>query len=270
MKHRPHRRRRAEIKPYGSAAGGWGSLEGMARVAASETPPVLDSVRALARQNKAEGFACVSCAWPKPAKAHPAEFCENGAKATAWDLTRRRCTPAFFASHTLTELLTWSDFELEQTGRLTAPIRYDRASETYVACAWEDAFAAIGQELRALDPKSVVFYASGRASLETSYMYALMARMYGSQNLPDSSNMCHESTSVGLKQSLGSPAGTVRLEDDRGGNRPGDPDAQSQSRLGRLGRRLRPGARRDRSDLSSVVQGLQPALRRSGRISSSR
>jgi molybdopterin-dependent oxidoreductase alpha subunit len=213
MTDRDTKPRKVRIKPYALAAGGWGSMEGMAKVIAREAPPPVDAVRELWRQNKTDGFACVSCAWPKPAKPHPAEFCENGAKATAWDLTRRRCTPDFFARHTLTELLDWSDFDLEQTGRLTAPMRYDRATDKYVECGWQEAFDAIGAELKTLDPKSVVFYASGRASLETSYMYALMARMYGSQNLPDSSNMCHESTSVGLKQSIGTPVGTVRLED---------------------------------------------------------
>ncbi|MDG2528103.1 FdhF/YdeP family oxidoreductase [Caulobacter endophyticus] len=185
----------------------------MAKVAKHAAPPLVETARQLLRQNKTDGFACVSCAWPKPAKPHPAEFCENGAKATAWDLTRRRCTPEFFARHTLTQLLSWSDYDLEQAGRLTEPMRYDAASDRYVACAWDEAFAAIGAELRALDPTKVTFYASGRASLETSYMWALMARLYGSQNLPDSSNMCHESTSVGLKQSIGSPVGTVLLED---------------------------------------------------------
>ncbi|MEO9213517.1 MAG: FdhF/YdeP family oxidoreductase, partial [Caulobacteraceae bacterium] len=203
-------RRRAVIKRYDGAAGGWGSLSGMSTVArAEETAPV----RQLLRQNKANGFMCVSCAWAKPAKPHPAEFCENGAKATFWDLTPRRCGPEFFAAHTLTELMEWSDFDLEQAGRLTTPMRYDPEADRYVPCRWQDAFAAIGAELKALEPTSVVFYASGRASLETSYMYALMARMYGSQNLPDSSNMCHESTSVGLKQSIGAPVGTVLLED---------------------------------------------------------
>ena len=92
-------------------------------------------------------------------------------------------------------------------------MRYDPKTDKYVECRWEDAFAEIGRELKALDPKSVIFYASGRASLETSYMYSIFARMYGCNNLPDSSNMCHESTSVGLKQSLGAPVGTVKLED---------------------------------------------------------
>jgi molybdopterin-dependent oxidoreductase alpha subunit len=207
-----HRRppRKAKIARHVGPAGGWGSMEGMAKVFEHE----LDApVEELMRQNKADGFMCVSCAWAKPVHPHPAEFCENGAKATAWDLTPRRCTPQFFAEHTVTELLDWSDFDLEQTGRLTAPMRYDASTDKYVACGWDEAFAAIGRELKALDPKSVVFYASGRASLETSYMYALMARMYGSQNLPDSSNMCHESTSVGLKKSVGAPVGTVMLED---------------------------------------------------------
>ena len=92
-------------------------------------------------------------------------------------------------------------------------MRYHPQSDRYIPCRWEDAFAEIGRELQALEPTSVVFYASGRAALETSYMYALLARMYGSQNLPDSSNMCHESTSVGLKQSIGAPVGTVLLDD---------------------------------------------------------
>ena len=205
--------RRVKIKPYGGPAGGYGSLKGIAQAVLAETPPPLTFGRQLLRQNKVDGFACVSCAWPKPAKSHPAEFCENGAKATAWDLTSRRCTPDFFAQHTVTELLDWSDYDLEQTGRLTEPMRYDPASDHYVPCGWDEALTAIGAELKALEPTKVTFYASGRASLETSYMWALMARMYGSQNLPDSSNMCHESTSVGLKESVGSPVGTVLLED---------------------------------------------------------
>ncbi|MDB5450971.1 MAG: formate dehydrogenase, partial [Phenylobacterium sp.] len=192
--HGPHKR------AYRGPVGGWGSLEGIGKVFFAEGDlPVAE----LMRQNKANGFMCVSCAWAKPAHPHPAEFCENGAKATMWDLTRRRCTPAFFAENTVTELLDWSDYDLEQTGRLTDPLRYDAQVDRYLPCSWDEAFAAIGSALKQLDPKSVVFYASGRASLEASYMYALMARMYGSQNLPDSSNMCHESTSVGMRASLG-------------------------------------------------------------------
>jgi molybdopterin-dependent oxidoreductase alpha subunit len=201
-----------EILPYDGPAGGWGSVRSLADILPRERVGA-EALRELARQNKPEGFACVSCAWPKPADHHPAEFCEEGAKATAWELTSLRTTPDFFARHTLTELRGWSDYELEQHGRLTHPLRYDAATDRYVACDWAEAFDAIGAELRALDPKSVVFYASGRASLETSYIYALMARLYGNQNLPDSSNMCHESTSVGLKAAIGVPVGTTRLQD---------------------------------------------------------
>jgi len=201
-----------ETVHYTGASGGWGSLRGMARIAGMEfpTPAVLDTLR---RQNKVAGFMCVSCAWGKPAHPHVAEFCENGAKATLWELTTRRCTPEFFAEHTVSELKSWKDHDLEQQGRLTHPMRYEPTSDKYVSCSWDEALKAIGTELKLLDPGSTVFYASGRASLETSYLYALFARLYGHNNLPDSSNMCHETTSVGLKKVIGSPVGTSVLND---------------------------------------------------------
>ncbi|MEG3178629.1 FdhF/YdeP family oxidoreductase [Sphingomonas sp. RB3P16] len=197
---------------YSGSSGGFGSIKGMAKVFARElsSPGTLDTLR---RQNKPEGYMCSSCAWGKPAKPHVFEFCENGAKATIWDLTRDRCTPNFFAAHTLSELRELPDFDLEMGGRLTAPMRYDAASDRYLECTWDEAFAGIAAELKQLDPKSVVFYASGKASLETSYLYALLARAYGNNNLPDSSNMCHETTSVALKKVTGSPVGTCVLED---------------------------------------------------------
>ncbi len=200
------------IEPFTHAAGGWTSVREVAH-ALKEAHIPLDGARILLKQNKPDGFACVSCSWAKPADPHPAEFCEHGAKATAWELTTERCTPEFFAGHTLTELEGWSDLDLERQGRLTAPMRWDAASDKYVEVAWHEAFADIGARLRAIAPKEAVFYMSGRASLETSYLYALMARMYGNNNLPDSSNMCHESTSVGLPRSIGVPVGTVQLED---------------------------------------------------------
>jgi len=204
-----------KFEPYEHPSGGWGSLKAVATYLLREGSPVA-TVNALMRQNKPGGFACVSCAWAKPADPRVAEFCENGAKATAWELTSKRATAEFFASHTLTSLQTWSDHDLEQAGRLTVPMRWDRATDHYVETSWEAAYAEIGAELRALrasDPKSVVFYASGRASLEASYMYQLLARMYGNNNLPDSSNMCHESTSVALPLTIGVPVGTVTLDD---------------------------------------------------------
>lgn len=201
-----------ETVHYDGPAGGWGSVRGIASIYAKElnSPAVLDTLR---RQNKPGGFMCVSCAWTKPAHHHPLEFCENGAKATLWELTPKRCTPDFFDQHTVAELRNWSDHDLEKQGRLTHPMRYEPATDRYVPCSWEEAFSAIGSELKVLDPKSVIFYASGRASLETSYLYALFARLYGTNNLPDSSNMCHETTSVALKKVIGSPVGTSVYSD---------------------------------------------------------
>ncbi|MFL5269532.1 MAG: FdhF/YdeP family oxidoreductase, partial [Stellaceae bacterium] len=130
-----------------------------------------------------------------------------------WEITTRRADDEYFAHHMLQELETWPDHDLEELGRLTRPMRWDPETDRYVPVEWDEAFCEIGRELKALDPNSVVFYASGRASLEASYMYALLARLYGTNNLPDSSNMCHESTSVALPESIGVPVGTVTLED---------------------------------------------------------
>jgi len=197
-------------KPSGS--GGWGSVGALAEILTQEEIFVLGS-EILLKQNKPDGFMCVSCSWAKPAEPHNFEFCENGAKATAWEITSKRTTPEFFASHPLSELRNWSDYQLEDQGRLTNPMRYDAASDTYRPVPWEQAFAEIGAELKKLDPKSVVMYTSGRASLETSYMFQLFGRMYGTNNFPDSSNMCHESTSVALPKVIGVPVGTVLLPD---------------------------------------------------------
>jgi molybdopterin-dependent oxidoreductase alpha subunit len=202
----------AKFKKYTHPAGGWGSLHSVIRSLTHEHVP-LSGARILMHQNKPKGFACVSCSWAKPADPRPFEFCEEGAKATTWEITRRRCGPDFFAAHTVRELESWSDHALEEVGRLTHPLRYEASSDKYVPVKWEQAIAEIGAELKTLEKKSAVFYSSGRASLETSYMYALFARMYGNNNLPDSSNMCHESTSVGLPLSIGVPVGTVTLPD---------------------------------------------------------
>jgi molybdopterin-dependent oxidoreductase alpha subunit len=193
-------------------AGGWGSLKEVTAILLKERIPV-EGAQLLAHQNKPDGYMCVSCAWAKPAHPHPAEFCESGAKATAWEVTGKRVAPGFFQRHTVRELEGWSDHELEELGRLTVPMRYDGALDRYVEITWDRAFAEIGAQLRTMDPKKVVFYSSGRASLETSYMYQLLARMYGNNNLPDSSNMCHESTSVALPKTIGVPIGTVVLDD---------------------------------------------------------
>ncbi len=201
-----------DVTPYDGPAGGWGSVKSLGTILAREGIPVSGSV-VLTRQNKPHGYACVSCAWIKPAEPHLFEFCENGAKATAWEITTKRVGPDFFAAHTCAELETWPDHDLEAIGRLTHPLRWDADTDTYVPVAWEAAFQDIGRRLQAMDPKRVVLYASGRASLETSYMYSLFARLYGTNNLPDSSNMCHEPTSVALPESIGVTKGTVTLDD---------------------------------------------------------
>ena len=205
--------RKPAIRSYTAPAGGWGSARSLGQILSREGV-LASGALTLTRQNKVDGFQCVSCAWPKPANPLPFEFCENGAKATAWEITSHRCTPAFFAKHTVTEMLEWDDYHLEQAGRLTEPMRYDAASDRYVAVSWDAAFAEIGRELRAIaDRSSVVFYSSGRCSNEASYLYGLFARLYGNNNLPDSSNMCHETTSVALPESIGVPVGTVTLDD---------------------------------------------------------
>jgi molybdopterin-dependent oxidoreductase alpha subunit len=197
---------------YRGPAGGWGSVRGIlkAEMNGRSRPSALAT---LAVQNKPEGYMCSSCAWAKPPVPHVFEFCENGAKATLWDLTSERCTPEFVARRTVTELRALGDYQLELAGRITEPLRYDRESDRYLRTTWDEAFEAIGDKLKTLEPKSVTFYASGKAALEASYLYALFARMFGNNNLPDSSNMCHETTSVGLKKVIGSPVGTCTLDD---------------------------------------------------------
>lgn len=203
---------KTHFQPYTHASGGWGSAKSVMQILWREQALTKAPV-ALLKQNKPDGFACVSCAWAKPGRPHALEFCENGAKATAWELTSLKTDPVFFAEHTLSELRDWPDYALEQQGRLTHPLRYDPQSDRYRETSWDEAYQAIGAQLKAMEPDSVVFYASGRASLETSFMYQLFARAYGTNNLPDSSNMCHESTSVGLQESIGVPVGTVTLDD---------------------------------------------------------
>src|SRR3954453_23444775 len=201
-----------EVKPFTDAAGGWGSVKSLLKSLGRDRVPFAGP-RVLLKQNKPDGFMCVSCAWAKPADPRVFEFCENGAKATTWEITSKRVTPEFFAKHTVADLEKWDDHHLEAAGRLTHPMRWDPATDKYVPVEWATAFDEIGRELRALKPESAVFYTSGRASLETAFMYGLFARAYGNNNLPDSSNMCHETTSVALPESIGVPVGTCTLDD---------------------------------------------------------
>jgi molybdopterin-dependent oxidoreductase alpha subunit len=206
--------KKPEYKPYGLPAGGWGSARSVGNILRQEG--VLASAPvALTRHNKVDGYQCNSCAWVKPANPLPLEYCENGVKAVAWELTAHRCTPEFFAEHTVTQLRERDDYNLEQPGRLTHPLRYDAATDKYVPVSWGHAVEEIARELRAVEDKAkgTVFYSSGRLSNEASYLYQLFARAYGNNNLPDSSNMCHETTSVALPLSIGQAVGSVDLAD---------------------------------------------------------
>lgn len=197
---------------YEGSSGGWGSVKALSGIFA-KTGATGAAATVLPQQNKPGGVACVSCAWAKPADPHTFEFCENGAKATAWEGTTHTVSASFFADHTVQTLRRWTDHDLEAQGRLVEPMAWNAESDCYEPIPWDQAFAEIGARLDRLEADSVIFYTSGRASLEASYMYQLMARAYGTNNLPDSSNMCHESTSVGLKEALGLGIGSVRLDD---------------------------------------------------------
>ena len=201
------------IRPYHSPAGGWGALKAMG-TALVEQHVAVAGMELLSRMNQPGGFDCPGCGWADPKHTSPFEYCENGGKAVAWEATAKRCTPDFFAAHTVGELSKLSDFELEMEGRLTHPMRYDSIGDKYEPVSWEEAFALVARHLNALpDPNMAEFYTSGRASNEAAFLYQLFAREFGTNNFPDCSNMCHEATSVGLPQSIGVGKGTVLLED---------------------------------------------------------
>ncbi|PYG46036.1 molybdopterin-dependent oxidoreductase alpha subunit [Pantoea sp. AG1095] len=200
------------VHPYDGPAGGWGALKATA-IAVKNQMDTLKAPPTLMRTNQPDGFDCPGCAWPDKDHGSTFQFCENGAKAVTWEATTKRVTPAFLAENTITSLLQRSDYELEGYGRLTTPLRYDAASDTFIEVSWEEAFARIANKLAELPPDEVEFYTSGRASNEAAYLFQLFAREYGTNNFPDCSNMCHEATSVGLPQSIGIGKGTVSLDD---------------------------------------------------------
>ncbi|SIT09460.1 FdhF/YdeP family oxidoreductase [Paracoccus saliphilus] len=200
-------------KTYESPAGGWGATAATAKVLMQQSVLTKGS-KALLSMNQPGGFKCPSCAFPDPACRKKLEFCENGAKALAFEATRYRVTREFFAAHTVSELMEKSDHWLEMQGRLTEPMRYDAASDKYVPCTWDDAFDLIGRHLRALDsPHQAEFYTSGRTPNEAAFLYSIFVREFGTNNFPDCSNMCHEPTSRGLPPSIGVGKGTVVMED---------------------------------------------------------
>ncbi|MYT27920.1 MULTISPECIES: FdhF/YdeP family oxidoreductase [unclassified Streptomyces] len=168
----------------------------------------------LLRVNQKNGFDCPGCAWPEDDKRHTAEFCENGAKAVAEEATLRRVTPDFFAAHSVADLADRSGYWLGQQGRLTHPMYLPEGADHYQPVTWDRAFDLIAEELTALtSPDEAVFYTSGRTSNEAAFLYQLFAREFGTNNLPDCSNMCHESSGSALTDTLGVGKGSVLLED---------------------------------------------------------
>jgi molybdopterin-dependent oxidoreductase alpha subunit len=172
------------------------------------------SLQTLLRMNHIDGFDCPSCAWPDPDRRKAAEFCENGAKAVAWEATRKRVGADFFAANSVADLRSQDDHWLEHNGRLTEPMYLAPDATHYVPISWDDALALTADRLRALDdPNRAVFYTSGRASNEAAFVYQLLARRLGTNNLPDCSNMCHESSGAALTQTIGIGKGTVTIDD---------------------------------------------------------
>jgi len=201
-------------KDYHHAAAAWGAAMSVGRILV-EQRQIVDGVRAIFRMNHEDsGFDCPGCAWPDDRQGLRMDICENGIKHVTWEMTKKRADRDFFAAHSVTELLDWSDFSLENEGRLTEPMVYDAASDRYKPISWQDAFVMIGKGLRALPSANAAsFYTSGRLSNEATFLYQLFAREFGTNNLPDCSNMCHEASGRALTASIGSGKGTVDLVD---------------------------------------------------------
>lgn len=176
---------------------------------------IVRSMRALLEMNQKDGFDCPSCAWPDPE--HPskiAEYCENGAKALADEATTKKVGPAFFEKYSVEELSRLTDYQLNKFGRLVEPMVLRPGSIHYKPIAWQEAFELIADQLHKLnDPDEAIFYTSGRSSNEAAFLYGMFARAFGTNNMPDCSNMCHESSGVALGETLGIGKGSVKLED---------------------------------------------------------
>ncbi|MBB4662949.1 FdhF/YdeP family oxidoreductase [Conexibacter arvalis] len=205
--------RRLKVEPPHAHAAG---MEGVAVALrhAHEEMGTRRALQTLVRLNQPHGFDCPGCAWPDPGQTARAEFCENGAKAVAEEATRKRVGPEFFARHPVAELAGWTDHQLGRSGRLTDPMVLREGASHYEPIGWEEAFALIAEELNGLSsPDEAVFYTSGRTSNEAAFAYQAFVRAYGTNNLPDCSNMCHESSGVALTETIGIGKGSVTLED---------------------------------------------------------
>src|ERR671919_252815 len=199
---------------YHHPAAGWGAARSVASVLKHAGEP-LEGFRALFVMNHENGgFDCPGCAWPDDPSGLKLDICESGVKHVTWELAPAKADRGFFAEHSVGELAGWSDHALEAAGRLAEPMSYDPASDKYEPISWEDAFALVGETLRGLEsPHQASFYTSGRLSNEATFLYQLWVREFGTNNLPDCSNMCHEASGRALTATLGSGKGTVDLRD---------------------------------------------------------
>jgi molybdopterin-dependent oxidoreductase alpha subunit len=203
-----------EIEPPKRAAGGVPAVVASLRHALPEMG-LNRTLRTLGKLNHADGFDCPSCAWPDPAAKdrHLAEFCENGAKAVAWEATRKRVPREFFARTTIATMDAIPEHDLGRLGRITEPMLKREGSEHYEPVGWDEAFGVVARHLLGLtDRDDAVFYTSGRTSNEAAFLWQLFVRAYGTNNLPDCSNMCHESSGTALLEVIGSGKGAVTLE----------------------------------------------------------
>ncbi len=197
-----------------SAAAGLAAVAKTTKFAVAGVGPV-KGTKLLLNVNQKDGFDCQSCAWPSPdGDRHTFEFCENGAKAIADEATPKRCDPAFFARHSVADLAKQSDYWLNRQGRLTDPMVLQPGATHYTPISWDEAFKLIATDLNALgSPDEAAFYTSGRTSNEAAFLYQLFVRQFGTNNLPDCSNMCHESSGSALTETIGIGKGTVTLDD---------------------------------------------------------
>lgn len=210
----PETRSRWSFKPYHHPAAGWGAAKSVAEVLV-KAHGVIEAPRVMLKMNQEDGgFDCPGCAWPDAIDGLKLDLCENGVKHVAWEMRKERVGREFFARHTVADLSTWTDGELEAQGRLVEPMSYDPASDTYVPISWDDAFALFGEHVGRLgSPNEASYYTSGRLGNEATFLYQLMVRELGTNNLPDCSNMCHEASGRALQAAIGSGKGTVDLKD---------------------------------------------------------
>ncbi|WP_296195354.1 FdhF/YdeP family oxidoreductase [uncultured Microbacterium sp.] len=201
-------------KDYDHPAAGWGAAKSVGEVLVRQREPIAGSLAMLKMNQERHGFDCPGCAWPDDLDGLKLDICENGVKHVTWEMTRKRTSADFFAEHTVTELEKWTDFALEDHGRLTEPMSYNAETDRYEPISWDDAFRLVGETLQGLDsPNEAAFYTSGRLGNEPTFLYQLWVREFGTNNLPDCSNMCHEASGRALKASLGTGKGTADLRD---------------------------------------------------------